>query len=260
MAKELPYFKFIASEWLTGNIIYESLEVQGLFVNICALYWQRGGVLTVSEVEYRWKKKTLIAKLCDRFISQCDGMIKITFLDEQLYDRQYVSVKNAKNAKDGWEKRKAEEKCDSNANECNKEEEKNKKEKKKRKEEEQELPDGSYQKFLQIYSDWYQQKVGVKIIFDGAQGNALKKIITFLIANSKEKNCTGGAAAWEYILQNWSLLDQFYQDQVKVTQITSNLPNILNQLKNGNSKSKPKNDRNNIHSLIDEMFSQSPAE
>lgn len=121
------------------------------------------------------------------------------------------------------------------------------------------MPDGSYQKFLEIYSGWYEKRVGVKISFDGMQGKALKKIITFLIANSKEKNCTGGADAWEYILLNWHKLDKFYQDQIKVNQIQSNLPNILNQLKNGNSKSKPANDRNNIHHLIDEMFGQ-PSE
>lgn len=132
MAKELPYFKFIATEWLTGNIIYESLEVQGLFINICALYWQRGGVLTLSEVEYRWKKKNTIAKLCDRFISQCDGIIKIAFLDEQLNERQYVSKKNADNAKDGWKKRRDAKPCDPIANECNIEQEEEKKENKKR--------------------------------------------------------------------------------------------------------------------------------
>ncbi len=259
MAIELPYFKFIATEWLTGNIVYESLEAQGLFINICALYWQRGGVLPISEVEFRFKKKSLIAKLCERFISQCDGMIKIDFLDEQLNERQYNSAKNAKNAKEGWEKRRGSKKCDPIAKVCNieEEEEEEKKENKKRKE--IELPDGSYQKFLEIYSSWYEGKVGVKIQFDGMQGKALKKIITFLIANSKEKNCTGGAAAWEYILLNWNKLDTFYQDQLKVNQIQSNLPNILNQLKNGTSKSKPTNSQSDIHRAIDAIFSKQGA-
>ncbi len=38
MAKELPYFKFITSEWLDGEYTLPDLEVQGLFINICALY------------------------------------------------------------------------------------------------------------------------------------------------------------------------------------------------------------------------------
>jgi len=260
MAKDLPYFKFIATEWLTGSIVYEPFDVQGLFINICALYWQREGVLSISEVNYRFKRKALIAKLCERFISQCDGMIKIGFLDEQLIERQYVSVKNANNATLGWEKRRNKETSDPIANQCNIEEEKEKEEeknkKKKRKEEESELPNGSYQKFLDIYSNWYESLVGVKIKFDGMQGKALKKIITYLIANSKEKNAQGGADAWSYILQNWSRIDKFYQDQTKVNQIESNLPNILNQLKNGTSKSKPVNSQENINNIIDSMFSQ----
>jgi len=99
-------------------------------------------------------------------------------------------------------------------------------------------PDGSYQKFIDIYSDWYEKRVGVKIMFDGIQGKALKKIIKYLTDNSKEKSAKGGADGWEYILANWDKLDNFHQEQVKVSQIQSNLPNILNKLKNGTKLSK----------------------
>ena len=97
MAKELPYFKFHATEWMTGNIVYESLEVQGLFINICALYWKNLGVLSEKEIEVRFKKKSLIAYLSDRFYSVTDGFISITFLDEQLIERQKLSETNSKN-------------------------------------------------------------------------------------------------------------------------------------------------------------------
>lgn len=40
MAKDLPYFKFIVNEWITGDITLEDLNVQGLFINLCAWYWQ----------------------------------------------------------------------------------------------------------------------------------------------------------------------------------------------------------------------------
>ena len=97
MSKELPYFKFVATEWLTGNITYESLETQGLFVNICAIYWRKSGILEFSEIELRFKKKALLAKLSGRFFSLNNGFIKIGFLDEQLSDRQQVSKKNSEN-------------------------------------------------------------------------------------------------------------------------------------------------------------------
>ena len=51
MAKGLPYFKFTPSEWLTGEICFEDLETQGLFINICAWYWQRDGLLKISDIE-----------------------------------------------------------------------------------------------------------------------------------------------------------------------------------------------------------------
>lgn len=101
MANGLPYFKFISSEWLTGNIVYESLELQGLFINICAVYWKNGGKLSVSEIEQRYKKKALIAKLTDRFFSVTDGFISIEFLDEQLSEREYIAKTNSENGRKG---------------------------------------------------------------------------------------------------------------------------------------------------------------
>lgn len=97
MAKELPYFKFHATEWMTGNIVYQSLEVQGLFINICALYWKNLGVLSEKEIEVRFKKKSLILSLSGRFYSVSDGFVSITFLDEQLIERQKLSETNSKN-------------------------------------------------------------------------------------------------------------------------------------------------------------------
>ncbi len=101
MAKGLPYFKFVSTEWLTGNISLEALEIQGLYINICALYWQRDGRLELSEVEHRYKRKVLIAKLSDRFLKITDGFISIDFLDEQLTERQQLSKTNKMNGQKG---------------------------------------------------------------------------------------------------------------------------------------------------------------
>jgi hypothetical protein len=98
MSKELPYFKFIVTEWLTGDIILEELDVQGLFVNICALYWKKAGNLHIDEVTKRYPNKaTALAILTDRFISLNDGFLDINFLHEQLTERQLKSVTNSKN-------------------------------------------------------------------------------------------------------------------------------------------------------------------
>lgn len=103
MAKGLPYFKFFPSEWMVGDIVYESFEVQGLFINICALYWQRDGVLTIDEVQKRYKMPVALPSLTDRFIFVKDGNISIKFLDEQLVERGHISTVNSANGKKGGE-------------------------------------------------------------------------------------------------------------------------------------------------------------
>ncbi len=80
MAKNFPYFKFTATEWLTGDIVYESLELQGLFINVCALYWQRDGKLTIEDLIRRYKNESLINQLIDRYIWNEQGNIFIKFL------------------------------------------------------------------------------------------------------------------------------------------------------------------------------------
>lgn len=100
MAKGFPYFKFIAHEWLAGDIVLEDFELQGIFINVCALYWHRDGKLSISEIQKRLKTERL-AELTDRFFSINDGFISIKFLDEQLVAANHISQKNSDNGKKG---------------------------------------------------------------------------------------------------------------------------------------------------------------
>lgn len=117
MAKGLPYFKFTPTEWLTGDICYEDFEVQGLFINICALYWQRDGKLSVEDINRRYKKPTAFDSLIDRFISVTDGFITIDFLEEQLEERGHQSVVNSANGKKGGRPKTKGTKANANRNE-----------------------------------------------------------------------------------------------------------------------------------------------
>jgi len=103
MAKNFPYFKFTATEWLTGDIVYESLELQGLFINVCALYWQRDGKLTIEDLIRRYKNQSLINELINRYIWNEQGDILIKFLDEQLIEANHISKVNSENGKKGAE-------------------------------------------------------------------------------------------------------------------------------------------------------------
>jgi hypothetical protein len=103
MAKNFPYFKFTATEWLTGDIVFEQFELQGLFINVCALYWQRDGKLTIEDLIKRYKNESLINQLIDKYIWNEQGNILIKFLDEQLIEANHISKVNSENGKKGAE-------------------------------------------------------------------------------------------------------------------------------------------------------------
>lgn len=101
MAKNLPYFKFVTTEWLTGDITFENLDVQGLFINVCALYWQRDGKLTTEEINRRYKNPELLKSLIGSYLKVKSGSISIKFLDEQFGEFEFISKRNSKNGKSG---------------------------------------------------------------------------------------------------------------------------------------------------------------
>ena len=90
------------------------------------------------------------------------------------------------------------------------------------------------------YDLFCKRVVGVGAKMNQVQGKALKNIIKYLLEQIRQKNgdlldseimeqCT---LAWKLILDNWDKIDDFYSKQIKLTQIDSNLPNILIQIKN----------------------------
>ena len=84
MAKELPFFRFNVSEWLTGNIAYECYEIQGLFIKVCCEYWNRKNCLTIQEIKKRTKEDKNIDYLIENnFLIKKRNKIKIKFLDEE---------------------------------------------------------------------------------------------------------------------------------------------------------------------------------
>jgi hypothetical protein len=85
MAKELPYFQFEPAEYLTKDVSFCSLSAQGLFVNICAYYWQRQCDLTKEQFLRRFNFINEFEELIkEGVIDVIDGVIKIKFLDNQF--------------------------------------------------------------------------------------------------------------------------------------------------------------------------------
>lgn len=113
MAKELPYFKFHVSEWINGDITLESLEEQGAFINICAYYWFKDGVLKLPEAKRRLTeiKPTAFQSLIKKgFLKLEKDFLKISFLDQQLSERDKIKTINSLNGKMGGRPKQSEKK------------------------------------------------------------------------------------------------------------------------------------------------------
>jgi len=98
----------------------------------------------------------------------------------------------------------------------------------------------AYSLCMKIYNDFILEKLGVKAKIDGTQGKALKSIIKYLKSNIKEKPASKQAIcdAFEIIFQKYDRWGKFYQGQLKLNQIDSNLINIIKLIKNGKSTEK----------------------
>ena len=110
MAKELPYFKFEPSEYIAGNIQMCSMDAQGLFINLCSLYWIRLGYLP----EKLAKQKLFISNASalqelytEDIIKENEGLISISFLDEQLEEFKDTSEKRRNAANKRWKSKDA---------------------------------------------------------------------------------------------------------------------------------------------------------
>lgn len=107
MAKDLPYFKFNVSEWNDGDVTLCSMAAQGLFINLCSLYWSQEGNLSLEKCKRRYKdcNTPVWEELTIEGIIKVDGdQITIRFLDEQFEERQKLSETNAKNVRKRWKK------------------------------------------------------------------------------------------------------------------------------------------------------------
>jgi len=84
MSKELPFFKFNATQWLTGNINYETFETQGAFIRICAEYWNRSNEMSYDDLILRINNAKLVDYLIEKeYIKVKNKKVFIKFLDEE---------------------------------------------------------------------------------------------------------------------------------------------------------------------------------
>lgn len=85
--------------------------------------------------------------------------------------------------------------------------------------------------FIDVYHGWAKDK-GIMFRFTPADGAAMKQIIKQLNGIESVQNGTKTAiGVWNFILVNWHTLNPWMQTQVQVRQINSQLPNIIEQIR-----------------------------
>ena len=107
MSKELPYFKFFSDQWLGKKITLEPYEVQGVFINVCAIYWANDCNIKIATLQKRYGEAINIL-IEDGYIKDKNGMAKISFLDSQWQDRHKIHKELSNSGKAGakarWDK------------------------------------------------------------------------------------------------------------------------------------------------------------
>ena len=99
--------------------------------------------------------------------------------------------------------------------------------------EEEANPPSLYALFLDEWFAFYHRQFGLSPKFTGADGKALKQIITYLTSNSADEE--EALATWLYLLQHWGKLDEFHQRNTDLKYINSQLNKILQNANRGNS-------------------------
>lgn len=92
-------------------------------------------------------------------------------------------------------------------------------------------PNPAYNHCIGIYCGWIMRITGVKAKLDATQGKALKYIISYL--KSIDEDPKKITEAWNAILFSYDRWDAFHKKQLKLTEINSNLLNIIHTIKNG---------------------------
>lgn len=118
----------------------------------------------------------------------------------------------------------------------------NNQQKEKRKKVAQKNTISNHQIIIDVYFDWFKQRNdGVPPNINAAEAKAAKTLAEYFktIQAKKEPNTTEEEMPEKiknialYIFSKWDTLEVFLQKQVKLTQINSNITNIINFIKNG---------------------------
>ncbi len=120
---------------------------------------------------------------------------------------------------------------------------------------EEEKEDSLFFLFLKIYKDFYKKKSGFEYKETSNEDKALQEIINYFEKIAKDTTFKS-IDIFQTMLDNFDHWDSFHQKQLLISEISKNIPNILNTLQNGKKNSKTKKwseDIEAVRSIINEV-------
>ena len=97
-----------------------------------------------------------------------------------------------------------------------------------------------FKRCIGIYNSFCKSKTGMGAKIDASDGKALKSILTYLKgAEAVKRGDSTIEGEFEAILSQWSVLEAFLQDKIRLRQLNSNLPTILAQIKKSKEMAYP---------------------
>lgn len=112
-----------------------------------------------------------------------------------------------------------------------------------------------YGKFLDEWFGFYNRLYGFPPKFTGADGKALKQIISYLQQVSADD--TEALSTWQYLLGNWQKMDEFHQRNTDLKYINSQLNKILqNAKRRGNCSAKQTYSTDFKRKILEGIFTQ----
>ena len=107
-------------------------------------------------------------------------------------------------------------------------------------------PTKLYSQMVSLYDDFIRQKTEMGAKMNAIEGKAMNSIISYLKGQVKSKDelidentrNEKTLLSWEIILNNWDVLSGLKKENLKLTQIDSNLINIISEIKSNKSNLK----------------------
>lgn len=223
-----PAFLFYPGDWLGGTMTF-SRSHKGAYMDLLMVQFNNGhmslqDIETVlgGDFQTMWE-----SKLKAKFLQDESGLFYNQKLEYEINKRKNFTDSRKKNLSNKTPHMESHtDKRMENENE-NGNKDKNKKGNEKKVHPE-------FQKCMGVYSDFIKLQTGAPPKISPVDGKSVKDIISYL---EKFPNAENGSKTvselFEYILQNFVKWDKFHKTQIKLPQISSNLINIVNTLKNG---------------------------